>query len=157
MVSQRCSAAASLADVAAEYCQQLRKCITTGGPVSIDGLRFIDTCDFWKEQYTKIHLENKALQDKVHRLEQAELKPPETPHCQYTHHMLHIPSGQFLSEPRDVGRTDTEGSRKRRAPVAEDRAEYQEQGYMDFSSSEDICFSMSNYGKPETRSSTSLS
>jgi hypothetical protein len=153
----RCSAGASLADAAVEYCQQLRKCIKTGRPVLIDGLRFVDTCDFWKEQYTKIHLENKALQDKVHRLEQAGLKLPETPHGQYTHHMLHISSGQFLPEPGDVGRTDTEGSRKRPAPVAEDREEYQEQGYMDFSSSEDICINMSNYGKPETRSSSSLS
>jgi hypothetical protein len=52
----------------AEYCQQLRKSIKTGE--AIKEPRYVDSADFWKEQYSKIHLKNKALQDKLLRLEE---------------------------------------------------------------------------------------
>jgi len=51
-----------------EYCQQLRKNIRTGQATKEP--RYVDSTDFWKDQYSKIHLENKALQDKVLRLEE---------------------------------------------------------------------------------------
>jgi hypothetical protein len=136
-----------------EYCQQLRKCIKTGQPISIDGLRYVDTYEFWKEQYTKIYLENKTLQDRIHRLEQAGLKFHETPHGQDNHHILQTSSDRFYPELGDAGRTYTESWRKRPAPVAEDRAGYHEQDHTGPSFSEDNCMRMSNYGTHEARTS----
>jgi hypothetical protein len=60
--------ASSILICSTEYCQQLQKNIKTGQ--TIQEPRYVDSADFWKEQYSKIHLENKALQDKVLRLEE---------------------------------------------------------------------------------------
>jgi len=127
--------------------------------VSIDGLRYIDTCEFWKDQYTKIHLENRALQDKVHRLEQlGEHKLLECPRDQAIHDILQVSSNPSLAEPGTVGGVENEASRKRPAQIGEDRPGYQEQTYVDFSSEqEDVCLSMSKYGKPVAQSSVSSS
>ncbi|CZR57302.1 uncharacterized protein PAC_07191 [Phialocephala subalpina] len=54
-----------------EYFQQLRKHVKLGQPVPRDDMRYVDTAEFWKDQYSKLHLEKKALEDKVHCLEEA--------------------------------------------------------------------------------------
>jgi hypothetical protein len=114
----------------------------------IDGLRYIDTCEFWKDQYTKIHLENKALQDKVHMLEQGRQKFVEGLYVQDSHEQ-DIVSSHAIPEPGELGRADHQASRKRPAPIREDCVEVQEQDYIDFPSSEDNFLNMSSYGKPE--------
>ncbi|RKF83148.1 hypothetical protein GcC1_006001 [Golovinomyces cichoracearum] len=53
-----------------EYCEQLRKHIKIGKSTPKGRLRYIDTVEFWKDQYTKIHIQKKELEDKVHSLEQ---------------------------------------------------------------------------------------
>jgi hypothetical protein len=116
--------------------------------MTIDGLRYIDTCEFWKDQYTKIHLENKALQDKVHMLEQEKQNSVEHLYGK-GNHGNEIVSNPPLSEPRELGRADHEASRKRPLPTEEDRAVDKEQDYIDFSSSEDNSLRMSAHGKLE--------
>lgn len=34
--------------------------------------RYVDTYEFWKDQYTRIHLEKKALEDRVRQVEEAQ-------------------------------------------------------------------------------------
>ncbi|KAN0110452.1 hypothetical protein V8E51_006839 [Hyaloscypha variabilis] len=133
-----------------EYCQQLRKSIKTGQPLSIDGLRYIDTCEFWKDQYTKIHLENRALQCKILALEQKVQQSTsvsfEKTHDQANHSEGRMEGGDLPVEPpENIGRQDIETSRKRPAQFEEHGAGYHEQGYVAFSSSDDICLSLSNY------------
>jgi hypothetical protein len=132
-----------------EYCQQLRKCIKTGQPISIDGLRYVDTCEFWKEQYSKIYLENKALQNTVQKLEHAGLKLHETPHDQNNHKMLQSLGDPLIPELGEVGCTYTESSWKRPAPIEENRVGYHEQDRTGHSFPEDNCMRMNNYGTQE--------
>jgi hypothetical protein len=145
----------------AEYCQQLRKSIKTGQPLSIDGLRYIDTCEFWKDQYTKIHLENRALQCKILALEQKVQQSTsvsfEKTHDQANHSEGRMEGGDLPVEPpENIGRQDIETSRKRPAQFEEHGAGYHEQGYVAFSSSDDICLSLSNYGKHKVWASVFL-
>jgi hypothetical protein len=37
--------------------------------VPSDAHRYVDSCEFWKDQYTKIYEQKKVLEDKVHLLE----------------------------------------------------------------------------------------
>ncbi|RDL39701.1 uncharacterized protein BP5553_04041 [Venustampulla echinocandica] len=53
-----------------EYCQRLRKRINTGRNISNKEHRYVDSSDFWKDEYNTIYLEKKNLEDKVHRLEE---------------------------------------------------------------------------------------
>ncbi|KAE8444895.1 hypothetical protein EG329_014143 [Mollisiaceae sp. DMI_Dod_QoI] len=55
-----------------DYIQQLRKHVKTGQPVPRNELRYIDTAEFWKDQFTRLHQEKKELEDKVHCLEEAQ-------------------------------------------------------------------------------------
>lgn len=55
-----------------EFCQQLRNHIKTGQPTTKDHLRYVDTSEFWKDQYTSIHNKNKALEDKLRCLEEGQ-------------------------------------------------------------------------------------
>ena len=48
--------------------------------MTIDGLRYVDTCEFWKDQYTKIHGQKKVLEDRVHCLEEAQRLVRESVH-----------------------------------------------------------------------------
>lgn len=102
-----------------EYCQQLRQSIKTGQPISGNALRFIDTCEFWKDQYTKIHLEKKGLEEKVHRLEERQRQLLEG-HSQ--HNVLSAVNtiGQVFDTTQiDVG-LGVGASRKRPAPIVEE-------------------------------------
>ncbi|TVY59651.1 hypothetical protein LSUE1_G008566 [Lachnellula suecica] len=54
----------------AEYCQQLRKNIKNGQSLPSDEHRYVDSAEFWKDQYSRIHVEKKTLEDKVNRLEE---------------------------------------------------------------------------------------
>ncbi|TQS38097.1 hypothetical protein Golomagni_01404 [Golovinomyces magnicellulatus] len=58
-----------------EYCEQLRKHIKIGKSTPKGRLRYIDTVEFWKDQYTKIHIQKKELEDKVYSLEQQKSIP----------------------------------------------------------------------------------
>lgn len=60
----------TLTDLFTEYCTQLRTNIQKGSGLSAADRRHIDTTEFWKEQYTKIHVEKKALEDKIRCLEE---------------------------------------------------------------------------------------
>ena len=54
-----------------DYCHQLRKRIKSGRSIlNEEDHRYVDTSEFWKDQYTKIHLEKKGLEDMVHKLEE---------------------------------------------------------------------------------------
>ncbi len=53
-----------------EYLQLLQKHIKRGKPVSKDQMRYIDTCEFWKDRYTEMYLEKKNMEDKLHCLEE---------------------------------------------------------------------------------------
>ncbi|PBP18532.1 hypothetical protein BUE80_DR010673 [Diplocarpon rosae] len=55
----------------AEYVQQLRKHIRIGRPVPREQLRYVDTAEFWKDQYEKMYREKKELEDKVRCVEEA--------------------------------------------------------------------------------------
>jgi hypothetical protein len=57
---------------AIEFCRQLRSHIKTGHSVADDQLRYVDTSDFWKDQYTSILLRNEALVNKLEYFEQAQ-------------------------------------------------------------------------------------
>lgn len=139
----------------AEYCEQLRKSIKTGQPISNHGARYIDTCEFWKDQYTKIHLENKALQDKIHKLEQGNSKLLGNIHEEQDLLGLVVSTPQPSVEPGNVVRVDNQASRKRPTPFQGDGLGDQEP--QAFSCSEDHCLIMSNYGKPSAQSKISPS
>ncbi|CAD6506135.1 BgTH12-07065 [Blumeria graminis f. sp. triticale] len=49
----------------AEYCQFLRQHIKEGKPTSCKELRYVDSVDFWKDQYNKIYIKNKKLEEKI--------------------------------------------------------------------------------------------
>ncbi|RKF54859.1 hypothetical protein OnM2_094036 [Erysiphe neolycopersici] len=53
-----------------EYCDQLRKHIKVGKPSIARKPRYIDTVEFWKDQYTKIHKQKQELEDKINCVEQ---------------------------------------------------------------------------------------
>ncbi|POS82775.1 hypothetical protein EPUL_005742 [Erysiphe pulchra] len=53
-----------------EYCDQLRKHIKVGKPTIAQKLRYIDTVEFWKDQYTRIHKQKQELEDKINCIEQ---------------------------------------------------------------------------------------
>jgi hypothetical protein len=57
-------------DVCSEYCQQLQKRIKPDRSTPDDEHRYVDTAEFWKDQCTRFHRENKGLEDKVDRLEE---------------------------------------------------------------------------------------
>lgn len=57
-------------DRGAEYCQQLQKHIRIGKPFTSNQPRYIDTVEFWKDQYSKIHSEKRALEDEIQHLKQ---------------------------------------------------------------------------------------
>jgi hypothetical protein len=141
-----------LTDVGVEYFQQLRNSIKAGQPVSTDGLRYIDTCEFWKDQYTKIHLEKNVLQDKIHRLEEARRQLLESLHGQCNHTLPHSPSGIFIGGPEVNELIPNEASRKRPAPSQEEMAEYKQEGDVDCSSSEDNFLRVNSYGELQPRS-----
>ena len=132
-----------------DYCQQLRKSIKNGQPIIVDGLRYVDTCEFWKDQYTKIHLEKRALEDKVQMLEHERQKPLMNIHDQGDHRNHEITSSRALEGYREVSRTEKEPFRKRPSSAVEDIAGDQGQKYMDSSPSADNCLRMSTYGKHE--------
>ena len=141
--------AASLADLTTEYCQQLRKSIKTGQPIIVDGLRYVDTCEFWKDQYTKIHLENKALEDKIHMLQHGRQKLLMNLHDQSNLQNHETTSSRALEGCREFGPMERGPSRKRPSSTVEDIAGDQGQDYIDSSSSEENCMRMSTYGKHE--------
>lgn len=78
MVSQQTASIAqqpfSIYSLFLEYCLQLRSNIKKGTGVSTVDCRHIDSAEFWKDQYTKLHLEKKALVDKIHQLEESQGK-----------------------------------------------------------------------------------
>ncbi len=43
-----------------------------GRGIPDNDLRYVDTPEFWKEQYTRIHAEKKLLEDKICRLEESQ-------------------------------------------------------------------------------------
>ncbi|CAG8976210.1 hypothetical protein HYALB_00011141 [Hymenoscyphus albidus] len=55
-----------------DFIQHLRKKVkTTSSHSVLDGEhRYVDSVEFWKDQYTRVHEEKKDLQDKVHRREE---------------------------------------------------------------------------------------
>ncbi|KAI1003422.1 hypothetical protein K3495_g4785 [Podosphaera aphanis] len=53
----------------AEFCQQLQKHIKLGNPNPNDELRYVDSVEFWKDQYTQIRRQNQVLEEKIHHLE----------------------------------------------------------------------------------------
>lgn len=59
-------------DSLTEYLEQLRKHVKTGRPVPRDRLQYIDTAEFWKDQFTKLHLQKKALEDENLCLKEAQ-------------------------------------------------------------------------------------
>ncbi len=132
-----------------EYCQQLRKSIKTGQSIIFDGLRYVDTCEFWKDQYTKIHLEKKALEDKVQMLEHGRQKLLMNIHEQGDHQNHQITSSHALEVCREVSRMEKEPFRKRPSSAVEEIPGDQGQSYIDSSSSVDNCLRMSTYGKHE--------
>ncbi|KUJ21955.1 uncharacterized protein LY89DRAFT_390190 [Mollisia scopiformis] len=48
-----------------EYCEQLNRHFKIGQPVRRDQLRYIETAEFWKDQYTSLHLKQKALENQL--------------------------------------------------------------------------------------------
>jgi len=117
----------------------------------VDGLRYIDTCEFWKDQYTKIHLENRALQHRILALEQKEQQSSsisrESIDEQVDHHEMGMGERRVHGGSGRSGRQDNEASRKRPAHFGEYIADYQERDRVDFSFSDDICLKLNNYGK----------
>ncbi|KAI6712851.1 hypothetical protein JHW43_004668 [Diplocarpon mali] len=55
----------------ADYIQQLRKHVRAGRPGPREQLRYVDTAEFWKDQYDKMRQEKGGLEDKVRCLEEA--------------------------------------------------------------------------------------
>lgn len=53
-----------------EYCQRLRKRIKTGRNIPSQEHRYVDSSNFWKDEYHRIYLEKKSLEDKVRILEE---------------------------------------------------------------------------------------
>ncbi len=53
----------------AEYCLQLQEHVKLGRAPAEGEHRHIDTAEFWREQYSRLHLEKKALEVQVSRLE----------------------------------------------------------------------------------------
>lgn len=49
----------------------MRKNIKHGQPTPKEQLRYVDTTEFWKDEYDKIYKEKKALEDKVNSSEEA--------------------------------------------------------------------------------------
>lgn len=62
---------ADVADIFPEYLHQLRKHVKNGHSVPQDKLRYIDTTEFWKEQFTRLHLEKKAQDHEIRYLKEA--------------------------------------------------------------------------------------
>ncbi|KAF4636782.1 hypothetical protein G7Y89_g1282 [Cudoniella acicularis] len=110
-----------------EYYQQLRKRIRNGRNVPDAERRYIDTPEFWRDQYTKVHLEKKALEDKVLRLEEERRLLKEGIGREDSQgddsHPLTV--RQPLGGPQDYDKS-TSNSRKRLAPHG-DRAQFEEQ------------------------------
>jgi hypothetical protein len=125
----------------------LQKSIKTGQPISRDRLRFIDTCEFWKDQYTKIHSDKKALQDKVHELEEARRQLLERLHGQINLPLLSNSNRQLLEASAFNDQMGNEASRKRPAPAEEHRTDDQGEGRNCILSSEDHSLRISSYGK----------
>ena len=131
----------SCIDLAAEYCQQLRESIKSGQPIALGTLRYIDTSEFWKEQYTKILLEKKELEDKVHQLEEAQRQLQENPHRPNDSSYINLNEGHQVFDP--VG---DEGSRKRPAQSAEDEMEEDGQAAFSLHPVDKHFLTMNSYG-----------
>lgn len=58
--------------VSSDYCLQLQARIRSGLGIPVDTHRYVDTPDFWKDQYHTLYLEKKALEGKVLQLEEAQ-------------------------------------------------------------------------------------
>ncbi|KHJ32695.1 hypothetical protein EV44_g5909 [Erysiphe necator] len=57
----------------AEYCDQLRKHIKVGKPATTSKLRYVDTVEFWKDQYTRIHKQKEELEENINCVEYLKL------------------------------------------------------------------------------------
>lgn len=53
----------------AEFCLQLQAHIRQGKPTPEGKQRYIDTAEFWREQYCKLHSEKQAMKVRLDRLE----------------------------------------------------------------------------------------
>jgi hypothetical protein len=53
----------------AEYFLQLQEHIRQGKPTAEGKHRYIDTAEFWREQYSKLYSEKKAMEVRLARLE----------------------------------------------------------------------------------------
>jgi hypothetical protein len=53
----------------ADYCLEIRKHIKLGKPLTEKEQRYIDTVEFWKEQYSQLYLEKKQLETRLVRLD----------------------------------------------------------------------------------------
>jgi hypothetical protein len=101
-----------------------------------------------------IHSENKALQEKLHRLEQANSKLQGSLRGGKDHNLARS-IDQPLIEPRIVGRADNDSSRKRLIPFGEDGVG--DEDPQSVLALIDHCLTMSNYGRSKDRSKISSS
>ena len=67
------------ADVGIEYYAQLQKHRLTGRPESNSNRRYIDTSEFWKEQFDKVYQEKKNLERKLYILEERQRQQDASP------------------------------------------------------------------------------
>ena len=105
-----------------DYCLQLQKCIQNHRTTPSN--RYVDTSEFWKEQYSKIYQEKKALEDKVHRLEAL------------TH--------RRVENRQEDEQTTSNGSRKR-PPESEDIERWINNQQADHLLDQDIVLALSSY------------
>lgn len=137
--------------MAAEYCQQLRESIKSGQPIEIGTLRYIDTCAFWKDQYTKIYQEKKELENKVHRLEEAQRQVQENAQAS-NHRSVHItPALQPVESHGVVNVVGNEGSRKRPGEFGEDEMEDDGLATLSLQPIDEHFLTMNSYGTYQGR------
>jgi hypothetical protein len=111
--------AVDLSDINLDYCQQLRKRIKTGKKVQEDEHRYVDSTDFWKDQYQHIHHEKKLLEDKLHQLQEAKRLLGDSPHNQSDSSSQHMSAVEQLIE-----NAIHNGAEKRKPPYDEGSLPY---------------------------------
>jgi hypothetical protein len=92
-------------------------------------------------------LDKKALQDKVHELEEARRQLLESLHGQINHPLLGNSNRQLLEGSAFNDQMGNGASRKRPAPAEEHRTDDQGEGHNSILSSEDHSLRISSYGK----------
>lgn len=130
-----------------EYCQQIRRNIKNGKPVQDKDLRHIDTADFWKEQYTRIHLQKKALENRVESLEESRVQLLEKLHGNTNQDFMTTPPRNSLEDAVIGRRLLGIGSRKRRASDLDDDLDADQSCDWEVNPTSDGFLEMSSYGK----------